>query len=123
MTTSEGSYKLLVFGSGRYQSIGNSGNVVERVNWNGHVNKQNQRQNVMFLQQNSNVVDSNGCPPEDALLPRRYGSTWYLECYYCHEWGNISNNWPQIPTDCVRGGGSGHGEVTRNVGRSSTVLL
>ena len=61
----------------------------------------------MFLQQYSNGGDFNGCPPEDQLMPGKDGSTCSLECYYCHEWGHISNNCPQIPPGCVRGGGGG----------------
>ena len=59
----------------KYQSIGNSGNGGGKVNSNGRVNQQNQRQNVMFLQQELNL---NGCSPEDQLGPSKYVSNCSL---------------------------------------------
>ena len=53
-TTYGGFYELMVCRSDRYQSIGNGGNGVGRGNSNGLGNQQNQRRNVMFLQQDSN---------------------------------------------------------------------
>ena len=43
LTTSGGAYELIFLRSGRYQSIGNSGNVGGRGNSNGRVNQQNQK--------------------------------------------------------------------------------
>ena len=65
----------MVCRSGIYQSIGNDGNIGGRGNSNGFGNNQNQRQNVMLLQQDSNGVNSNGFPPEDQLVPGKDGST------------------------------------------------
>ena len=59
----------MVFRSGIYQSIGNGGNGGRRGNSNGHGNQQNQRRNVMFLQQDINGGNSNGFTPEDQLVP------------------------------------------------------
>ena len=64
----------------------------------------------MLLQQEEN---SNGCPPGDQLVPGKYGPTCSPEYYYFHEWGNISNDWPQITSDSVRGGGGGRVEGAR----------
>ena len=74
----------------------------------------------MFLKQEANL---NGCPPEDQFVPSKDGLTFSLECSYCHEWGNIANNFPQISSYCVRGGGGGHGGGARTGGRSGTLLL
>ena len=52
----------MVIRSVRYQSIGNGGNGGGRGKSNGCGNQQNQRQNVIFLQQEGN---SNGCPSDD----------------------------------------------------------
>ena len=77
----------------------------------------------MLLQQDSNIVNLNGCPPEDQLMPGKDGSTCSLECYYCHEWGHISNNCPKIPPDRVRGGGGGRSGGALTVRRSGTGLF
>ena len=61
-TNSGGDYELMVCRSGRYQSILNGGNGGGKGNPNGRVNQQNQRQNIMFLQQEGNL---NGFPPDD----------------------------------------------------------
>ena len=61
--------------------------------------------NIMLLKQDINGGNLNGYPPEDQIFPSKYGSTCYLEFYCCHEWVNISNNFPQIPPDRVLGGG------------------
>ena len=44
----------------------------------------------MFLHQDSNRENLNDFPPKDQLFQGKYGSTFSLECYYCHEWGHIS---------------------------------
>ena len=77
-TTSGGAYELKIFRSGRYHSIGSSGNGGGRVNSNGRGNQQNQRRNIMFLQKDSNGGNSNDGPPEDHLVPGRDGSTLSL---------------------------------------------
>ena len=120
LTTSGGAYELIFCRSGRYQSIGNDVNGWGRGNSNGRGNQQNQRQNIMFLQQDINKVNSNGFPPEDQIVPGKDGSTWCLELYYFYEWGHISNNCPQIPYDRVRdrGGGSGGGAHTGRISYS-----
>ena len=74
-TTSGGAYELMVFSSGRYQSIGDVGNGGGRGNSNGRGNQQNQRQKVMFLQQDSNVGNLNGFPPEDKRVTGKDSST------------------------------------------------
>ena len=74
-TTSRGAYELMVRRSEVYQSIGNGGNGGGRGNSNVCGNQQNQRKSVMFLQQDSNRGNSNGCPPEDKLVPGKDGST------------------------------------------------
>ena len=48
LTTSIGSYKLMVCRPVRYQSIGNGGNRGGRGNQNGHGNQQNQRQTLCY---------------------------------------------------------------------------
>ena len=53
----------------------------------------------------------------------KYGSTLFLECYYCHKWGHILNNLPQIPPYRVRGGGGIRGGGARTGGRCITVML
>ena len=72
-------YELIVNRSGIYQSngIGDSGG--GRENSNGRGNQQNQRRNVMFLQQDINREDSNICPPKDHIVPGKDGSTYSLE--------------------------------------------
>ena len=74
----------------------------------------------MFLQQQDN---SNGFPPEDQLVPGKYGSNFSLEFYYCHEWGHISNDFPQITYDRVRGGNGRRGGGAYTDGISGTGLL
>ena len=78
-TNSGGSYKMMVRRSGRYQSIGNGGNGGGRGNSYGRGNQHNQRQNVMFLQQDSNGDNPNNFPPGDQLVPGKDGSTCSLE--------------------------------------------
>ena len=123
LTTSGVVYELMICRLGRYQSIVNGGNKGGRVNSNVCGNQQNQRQNIMFLQKDTNGGNLNGCSPEDHLVPKKDGSTCSLECYYFHEWLHISNNFPQINPDhvCGRGGRRGGGACTG--GRSGTGLL
>ena len=77
----------------------------------------------MFLQQDINGGNLNGFPPEDHILPGKDGSTFSLEYYYCHEWGHISNNPPQIPPDRVCGGGGGRGGGACTGGKYGTGML
>ena len=77
----------------------------------------------MFLQQDSNGGNLNGLPPEDQIVPGKDGSNSSLKCYYCHEWGNISNNFPQINPDSFCGGGGGRGGGSLTGGRSGDGLL
>ena len=100
-------YEFMVHKSGRYQSIGNGDDEGGRGNSNCHGNQHNQRQNIMFLQQDINGGNSNCCPTEDQFVPGKYGSTWSLEFYYYHKWGHILNNYLQITPDWVCGGGGG----------------
>ena len=65
----------------------------------------------------------NGCTPEYQIVPRKDGSTCSLELYYCHEWGHIPNNFPQIPPDRIHGRGGGHGGGSGTGGRSGTGML
>ena len=88
-TNSGGAYELMICSSGRYKSIGNSCNRGRRWKSNGCGNQQNQRQNIMFLQQDSNGGNSNGCPPDYKIVTMKDGSAWFIEWYYCREWGHI----------------------------------
>ena len=67
--TSVGSYEFMIRRSVRYQSIRNGGNIGVRGNSNFRGNQYNQRRNIMFLQKDNNGGNSNGCPPEDQLVP------------------------------------------------------
>ena len=69
----------MVCRSGIDQLIGNSGNRGGRGKSNLRGNQQNQRQTFILLQQDSNGSSLNGCPPEDQLVPGKYGSTCSLE--------------------------------------------
>ena len=64
---------------GRYQYIVNGANRGGRGNSNACENQQNQRKNVMFLQQDSNGVNYNIFPTEDQLEPVKDGSNCSLE--------------------------------------------
>ena len=72
-TTSRGAYELMVHRPVIYQSIGNGDNGGVRRNSNGNGNQHNQRQHFMFLQQESNGVNSNSFPPEYQLFPGKDG--------------------------------------------------
>ena len=78
LTTSGGAYELMVHKSDRYHSIVNSDNIGGRGNSNGCGNQHNQRQNIMFLQQGINEINSNSFPTEDQFMPGKCGSTFSL---------------------------------------------
>ena len=77
----------------------------------------------MFIQQDSNGGNSNGCPPKYQIMPWKEGSTLSLDCHYCHKCGHTSNNPPQIIPDSVRGGGGVSGGGARTGGISVTGML
>ena len=77
----------------------------------------------MFLQHDSNGGHSNGYSPEDQFVPGKDVSKFSLECYYCNEWGHVSNDFHQIPPNRGHGGGGGRGEGASTGGRSGTGML
>ena len=62
-------YEMIVRRPDRYQSIGNGSNGRRRGKSKLCGNQHNQRKNVMFIQQDSNVGNQKGCLPENQIVP------------------------------------------------------
>jgi hypothetical protein len=101
LTTPSSAYELLVWRSGRFQSISKSSD-------KSHVCQDgNQRHHTSI-----GFLHTDFCAPVNELVLGCDGTTIDLKCYYCHARRHTSNNCPKLPAKRIhnpRNGGRGSG--------------